>query len=139
MPDDKTMSNTNPAQAKAAGVTVFGDPDLWKCVGKAFNEAEGWMKSTKVMDVPGGVVMQVSTQQRNNSGSYSIAEAVTFVPGVHAAELMYKPQEDVQEESQESTYNSTEGEVKVEATLAESSEAPRDAEKTAKRTSKRLQ
>lgn len=40
------------------------------------------MKSTKAMQVEGcGVVVQVTTQQRNIDGTNSIAEAVTFVPG----------------------------------------------------------
>ena len=29
-----------------------------------------------------GCIVQVTTQQRNPDGSYSVAEAVTFVPGV---------------------------------------------------------
>jgi len=39
------------------------------------------MKSTKAMLVPGGTVIQVTTQQRNPDGSYAVAEALTFVPG----------------------------------------------------------
>jgi hypothetical protein len=33
------------------------------------------------MAVTGGVVLQVTTQQRNPDVSYSLAEAITFVPG----------------------------------------------------------
>jgi len=40
------------------------------------------MKSTKAMETPTGVVIQVTTQQRNEDGSYAVAEALTFVPGV---------------------------------------------------------
>ena len=40
------------------------------------------MKSTKAMEVSGGCVVQVTTQQRNPDGSYAVAEALTFVPGV---------------------------------------------------------
>lgn len=40
------------------------------------------MKSTKAMQVPGGCVVQVTTQQKNPDGSYSVAEALTYVPGV---------------------------------------------------------
>ena len=46
-------------------------------------EKEGWMKSTKVMEILHvGCVVQITTQQRNPDGSYAVAEAVTFVPGV---------------------------------------------------------
>jgi hypothetical protein len=39
------------------------------------------MKSTKAMEIPGsGCVVQVTTQQRNLDGSYSVAEALTYVP-----------------------------------------------------------
>jgi hypothetical protein len=40
------------------------------------------MKSCKAMEVPGGCVVQVTTQQKNSDGSYAVAEALTFVPGV---------------------------------------------------------
>ena len=41
------------------------------------------MKSSKAMEVSGvGCVVQVTTQQRNPDGSYAVAEALTFVPGV---------------------------------------------------------
>jgi len=34
-----------------------------------------------------GCVVQVTTQQRNPDGSYAVAEALTFVPGVHIKEV----------------------------------------------------
>lgn len=37
------------------------------------------MKSTKAMQVGRSVVVQVTTQQRNTDGTYSIAEALTTV------------------------------------------------------------
>lgn len=40
------------------------------------------MKSAKAMQVPGGCVVQVTTQQKNLDGSYAVAEALTFVPAV---------------------------------------------------------
>ena len=40
------------------------------------------MKSTKAMEVIGGCVVQVTTQQGSN-----IAEALTFVPGVKIVEI----------------------------------------------------
>ena len=41
------------------------------------------MKSTKVMNLPDGALVQVSTQQKNPDGSYSVAEALSYVPGVN--------------------------------------------------------
>lgn len=74
----KTLKNTKASQAKdnVKDIKFYGDGDLFKCLSKAWSEAEGWMKSTKAMEVPGGVVIQVSTQQGDN-----VAEALTFVPG----------------------------------------------------------
>ena len=43
------------------------------------------MKSTKAMEVIGGCVVQVTTQQRNADLTYSVAEALTYVPGVKIA------------------------------------------------------
>ena len=60
---------------------MFGD-DLFKLLSKASSEAEGWMKSTKAMELPNGCMVQVTTQQTNANGTYAIAEAVAFVPHV---------------------------------------------------------
>lgn len=81
----KTLHNSdvNGAHKNVPDITVFGDGDMFKLLCKASSEKEGWMKSTKAMEIPGvGCVVQVTTQQRNPDGSYSVAEAVTFVPGV---------------------------------------------------------
>ena len=72
-------------------VKVFGNPDTFKLISKVSSEEEGWMKSTKAMYIPGlGCLVQVTTQQRNPDYSYSIAEALTFVPRVHIE--VYKPE-----------------------------------------------
>ena len=85
----KTLHNTdvNGAQKNVPDIMVFGNGDMFKLLSKASSEREGWMKSTKAMAIPGvGCVVQVTTQQRNPDGSYSLAEAVTFVPGVTIVE-----------------------------------------------------
>jgi hypothetical protein len=41
------------------------------------------MKSTKVCNVENGCIVQVTTQQRNPDGSYAVAEALTYVPGMN--------------------------------------------------------
>lgn len=84
---NKTMGNTdqNGCRKNVSDVQIFGE-DLFKLLSKASSEKEGWMKSTKAMDTGSGCVIQVTTQQRNPDGSYSVAEAVTYVPGVKIRE-----------------------------------------------------
>lgn len=85
---EKTLHNTdaNGASKNVSDLQVFGDPDLFKLLSKASSQSEGWMKSTKAMEVPGGCVIQVTTQQKDSRGSYAVAEALTFVPGVRISE-----------------------------------------------------
>ena len=78
---EKTLGNTcaNGATKNVKDIVFFGDGDTFKLISKASSESEGWMKSTKAMDCDGSVVVQVTTQQRNIDGTYSIAEALTTV------------------------------------------------------------
>lgn len=79
----KSLHNTtaNGAIKNVKDIVFWGDGDTFKLICKASSEGEGWMKSTKAMEVEGvGCVVQITTQQRNIDGTYSIAEAVTFVP-----------------------------------------------------------
>lgn len=63
-------------------IEVFGDGDLFQLICKASSKSQGWMKSTKAMQIHNsGCVMQVTTQLKNPDGSYSVAEALTYVPG----------------------------------------------------------
>lgn len=75
------ISEAKAAKANISDLKLQGDVDAFALLCKASSQEEGFMKSTKVMNVPGGCVMQVSTQQRNPDGSYAVAEALTFVPG----------------------------------------------------------
>ncbi len=80
---EKTLGNTdvNGARKNVSDLVVFGDGDTFQLLCKASSQKEGWMKSTKVMNIPGGgCVVQVTTQQRNPDGSYAVAEALTYVP-----------------------------------------------------------
>lgn len=81
---EKTLVNTdaNGASKNVKDIVFWGNGDTFKLISKASSVAEGWMKSTKAMEIEGvGCVVQVTTQQGNN-----IAEAVTFVPGVKIQE-----------------------------------------------------
>lgn len=86
---EKTLHNSDISGARqnVKDIKVVGNGDSFQLLCKASSQAEGWMKSTKAMEIKGaGCVLQVTTQQRNPDGSYSVAEAVTFVPGVRIAD-----------------------------------------------------
>lgn len=80
----KTLHNSDitGTRVNVPDVKVVGNGDMFQLLCKASSEKEGWMKSTKAMEVSGGCVVQVTTQQINPDGSYSLAEALTFVPNV---------------------------------------------------------
>lgn len=84
----KTLHNSDVSGARknVKDIQVVGDGDLFRLLSKASSESEGWMKSTKAMEVSGGCLVQVTTQQRNPDGSYAVAEALSFVPSVKIAD-----------------------------------------------------
>ena len=85
MPNVKTLYNSDVSGARknVPDIKVVGNGDSFRLLCKASSEEEGWMKSTKAMEVPNkGCIVQVTTQQRNPDGSYAVAEALAFVPGV---------------------------------------------------------
>lgn len=80
----KSLGNTtaNGATKNVKDIVFWGNGDLFKLIGKASSKEEGWMKSTKAMEIEGvGCVIQVTTQQDSN-----VAEALTFVSGVKIEE-----------------------------------------------------
>lgn len=84
----KTLDVTSQADAqkKVSDIKVVGNTDSFRLLCKASSEDQGWMKSTKAMEIPGGgIIVQVSTQQRATDGSYGVAEALAYVPGVTLA------------------------------------------------------
>lgn len=85
MKKEKTMTNTTAQEAsvQVKDIQFWGNGDTFKLISKASSQNEGWMKSTKAMQIKSvGCVIQVTTQQGD-----SIAEAVTFVPGVKINEI----------------------------------------------------
>lgn len=81
----KTLHNSTISNARhnVKDIVVYGNGDTFKLICKASSAAEGWMKSTKAMEIHGvGCVVQVTTQHGDN-----IAEALTFVPGVRIEEI----------------------------------------------------
>jgi hypothetical protein len=87
---EKTLDNVSieDAKQKVSDIQVVGNGNLWRLLSKASSQSQGWMKSTKAMELPGGIgcVVQVTTQQRNIDLTYSVAEALTYVPGVKIAD-----------------------------------------------------
>lgn len=76
----KTLNNSTVKQAKnqVGDLEVVGNGNMFRLLCKASSAAEGWMKSTKAMEIPGlGCLVQVTTQQGDQ-----VAEALAFVPGV---------------------------------------------------------
>lgn len=71
------ITNVQEAKDKIKDLEVFGDGDTWVLLCKASSKRQGWMKSTKVMNVPGGCVVQVTTQEQSH-----VAESLAYVPGV---------------------------------------------------------
>ena len=81
----KTLSNTTASQAKdnVKDIVFWGNGDTFKLISKASSQNEGWMKSSKAMQIDGvGCVVQITTQQGNN-----VAEALTFVPNAVIIEV----------------------------------------------------
>ena len=83
----KTLHNSDVSGARenVSDIQVVGNGDMFQLLCKASSEKEGWMKSTKAMQLFNGCLVQVTTQQRNLDGSYSVAEALQFVPNVQVA------------------------------------------------------
>ena len=81
---EKTLHNSDASGARknVKDIRIVGNGDMFQLLCKASSEGEGWMKSTKACPVIGGCIVQVTTQQKNIDGTYSLAEALTYVPGV---------------------------------------------------------
>ena len=86
--EEKTLHNSDVSGARqnVKDIVVVGNGDMFRLLCKASSQAQGWMKSTKACEVIGGCIVQVTTQQRNPDGSYSVAEALSYVPGVKIAD-----------------------------------------------------
>ena len=86
---EKSLGNTcaNGASKNVKDIVFWGDGDTFKLISKASSEDEGWMKSTKAMQCGKSVVVQVTTQQKNPDGSYSLAEALTTVTNAQIMEI----------------------------------------------------
>lgn len=75
----KTLNTSciNGARKVIKDIEIIGDSDMFQLLCKASSKDEGWMKSTKAMQLPNGCLVQVTTQQGDN-----VAEALQYVPDV---------------------------------------------------------
>jgi pyruvate/2-oxoglutarate dehydrogenase complex dihydrolipoamide acyltransferase (E2) component len=83
------ISEVKGAKANISDLKVYGDGDIFALLCKASSQDQGWMKSTKVCNLPNGCIVQVTTQQKNPDGSYAVAEALTFVPNINMYTTQY--------------------------------------------------
>lgn len=78
--EPKTLNNVDMETLKqnVSDVEIYGDPGKWFCLSKASSKSQGWMKSTKAMDIPGyGCLVQVSEQQGDQ-----LSTSITPIQGV---------------------------------------------------------
>jgi hypothetical protein len=82
---EKTLSNNANSTVKdnVPDVVLMGvKSNNWRLMCKAFSKKEGWMKSTKGLNLSTNqVLIQTTTQQKNSDGSYSIADTLIAVNG----------------------------------------------------------
>lgn len=69
----------------------FGDPDAWKLICKGASPQQGWMHSTKALEIEGmGCLVQVLSVQMSEDSSQNyrpaVATSVVFVPDVAIVE-----------------------------------------------------
>ena len=81
-PKDLAISPDRPVETHVTDLVSFGDIHAWKLICKASSQSQGWMKTTKAMDMQGNVLIQTETQQRNADGTYSLSQSLAVVPGV---------------------------------------------------------
>lgn len=87
--NQKPLGNTTTIDAVKStnDIQIVGNPDKWVLICKASSERQGWMKSTKAYELLSGCLIQVSTEKRNPDGSWSLCEAIQFIPNLTIREL----------------------------------------------------
>jgi hypothetical protein len=78
---NSTEEFKNASEKQGLPVAVTGRPDLFRLICKASNKVLA--KSTKVMNLPNGCLVQVSTKEIGPSGNLAVAEALSYIPGVN--------------------------------------------------------
>lgn len=86
----KDMHDVNELNKHRGGrdIESVNNPGRWKLVCKASSKSEGWMKTTKSLEIEGvGCLVQTETQQRNVDQTNSVSQALVFVPGATNKQL----------------------------------------------------
>jgi hypothetical protein len=84
-PAKKTLSNSanDTVSDNVSDVVLMGvNVNNWRLLCKAYSVKEGWMKSTKALDISGDIVLvQTTTQQTNHDGSYALTDTLIQMKG----------------------------------------------------------
>ena len=86
----KNLHNTSMSDVRSntPDINITGNPGAWVCLCKASSKQDGWMKSTKGLEVPSGVVLQTTTEFRNDVNEVTACtDALVFVPNVSLKDL----------------------------------------------------
>ncbi|WP_298585309.1 hypothetical protein [uncultured Kocuria sp.] len=75
------ITKTEDVQKNDKNLETHGNPDQFHLLFKA--QSSSWIKSTKAMNVPGGCLVQMSTDRKQKNGSWVSAETSTFLPNAH--------------------------------------------------------
>lgn len=84
----RELNNTSleTARANVPDMLVHGDPNAWICIAKASSKAEGFMASTKVMNLPNGALIEsLRREYAEASGfpSVAVSVALAYVPDLN--------------------------------------------------------
>ena len=79
------VTSNEDLKEKVSDVELAGVYDPWTLIAKASSESQGWMKSTKAMNMPQGVLIQVTTQNGDH-----VAEALAYVPNTTVMTVINK-------------------------------------------------
>lgn len=74
---------TEDMPAEDEDLKKHGNPDQLRLMFKV--QSESWVKSTKAMNVPGGCLVQMSTDRKQKNGRWVSAKTSTFLPNAHVA------------------------------------------------------
>lgn len=76
-----TNVDTKTATETTSDIIVIGNPDNLQLLCKAGSKRQGWMKSSKAMEVEGvGCLVQFTSERQSKDGLWSIAETSSFFP-----------------------------------------------------------
>lgn len=75
----RQSSPVAPSPAPKKPVRIEGDAHLWVTLQKITDPQSGWVKTTRAMQTPAGVLINTCSRKQ---GTALVAEALALVPGV---------------------------------------------------------